>query len=128
MIIFQYNLYMFGIHLWTVLYPKLCYNEPCYKEVVVYNSAPACCGPPLRGIFVTTPLRSVFDKVLLHVCSRLVLFTPYLVPQECYVQCHIYFLTLVLLNPDIPCLCKQCRSRSVGFWRSQLIWICTVWH
>ena len=24
-------------------------------------------------------------------------------------------LTLVLLNQDIPCLCKQCRSRSVGF-------------
>ena len=24
-------------------------------------------------------------------------------------------LTLVLLNPDIPYLCKQCRSRSVGF-------------
>ena len=24
------------------------------------------------------------------------------------------------------CLCKQCRSRSVGFWRSQLIWVCTV--
>ena len=24
-------------------------------------------------------------------------------------------LTLVLLNPDMPCLCKQCRSRSVGF-------------
>ena len=38
-------------------------------------------------------------------------------------------LTLVLLNPDIPCLCKQCKSRSVGFfWRSQLIWICTVCH
>ena len=37
-------------------------------------------------------------------------------------------LTLVLLNPDIPCLCKQCRSRSVGFWRNQLIWICTVCH
>ena len=36
MVIFQYNLYIFGIHLWTVLYPKLCYNEPCYKEVVVY--------------------------------------------------------------------------------------------
>ena len=27
------------------------------------------------------------------------------------------FLTLVLLNPDIHCLCKQCRSRTVGFWR-----------
>ena len=25
-------------------------------------------------------------------------------------------------------LCKQCRSRSVGFFRSQLIWICTVCH
>ena len=37
-------------------------------------------------------------------------------------------LTLVLLNLDIPCLCKQCRSRSVGFWRSQLILICTVCH
>ena len=39
-----------------------------------------------------------------------------------------HHLTLVLLNPDIPCLCKQCRSRSVGFWRSQLIWICSVCH
>ena len=29
-------------------------------------------------------------------------------------------LTLVLLNPDITCLRKQCRSRSVGFRRSTL--------
>ena len=36
--------------------------------------------------------------------------------------------TLVMLSPDIPCLCKQCISRSVGFFRSQLIWICTVCH
>ena len=34
MVIFQYNVYIFGIHLWTVLYPKLYYNELCYKEVV----------------------------------------------------------------------------------------------
>ena len=27
----------------------------------------------------------------------------------------LIWLTLVLLNPDIPCLCKQCRSRSFGF-------------
>ena len=33
-----------------------------------------------------------------------------------------------MLNSDIPCFCKQCRYRSVGFWRSQLIWICTVCH
>ena len=38
-------------------------------------------------------------------------------------QCAIHILTLVLRNQDIPCLCKQCRSRSVG---SQLIWSCTV--
>ena len=37
-------------------------------------------------------------------------------------------LTLVLLSPAIPCLCKQCRSRSVSFWRNQLIRICTVCH
>ena len=36
MVIFQYNLYIFGIHLWTMLYPKPCYKEPCYKEVEVY--------------------------------------------------------------------------------------------
>ena len=26
-----------------------------------------------------------------------------------------FMLTLVLLIPDIPCFCKRCRSRSVGF-------------
>ena len=36
MVIFQYNLYIFGIQLWTVLHSKPCYNEPCNKEVVVY--------------------------------------------------------------------------------------------
>ena len=41
----------------------------------------------------------------------------------------LYDLTLVLVIPDMPCLCKQCRSRSVGFWRrNQLIWICTAFH
>ena len=30
-------------------------------------------------------------------------------------------------EPGFALPCKQCRSRSVGFWRSQLIWICTVW-
>ena len=35
-------------------------------------------------------------------------------------QCHIcqhlsILLTLVMLNLDMSCLCKQCRSRSVGF-------------
>ena len=49
--------------------------------------------------------------------------------QEIILQMErITALNLVLLNPDIPCLCKQCRSRSVCFCRSQLIWICTVCH
>ena len=33
-----------------------------------------------------------------------------------------------LADHDMPCLSKQCRSRSLGFFRSQLIWICTVCH
>ena len=33
-----------------------------------------------------------------------------------------------LAEHNMPCLSKQCRSRSVGFWRNQLIWICTVCH
>ena len=45
--------------------------------------------------------------------------------QQAYI---VQILTFVLLNLDIPCLCKQCRSRSIGFFRSQLIWICTVCH
>ena len=28
---------------------------------------------------------------------------------------YVCIINLVLLNPDIPCFCKQCRSRSVGF-------------
>ena len=37
MVIFQYNLYIFGIHLSVNrVISEPCYNEPCYKEVVVY--------------------------------------------------------------------------------------------
>ena len=36
MVIFLYNLCIFEIHLQTVLYPKLGYNEQFYKEVCVY--------------------------------------------------------------------------------------------
>ena len=47
------------------------------------------------------------------------------------VQTYIFtdrFYNPSLAEHDMPCLSKQCRSRSVGFWRSQLIWICTVCH
>ena len=52
MVIFQYNLYIFGIHLGTVLYPKQCYNELCYKEVVVYHHRFAN-NQVLISVFVT---------------------------------------------------------------------------
>ena len=48
------------------------------------------------------------------------------------ITCHMlalpYHFNPSLAEHDMPCLSKQCRSRSVGFWRSQLIWICTVCH
>ena len=53
MVIFQYNVYIFGIHLWTVLYPKLCYNKPFYKEVEVY-----VCGK----LFFQIPLTHISCK------------------------------------------------------------------
>ena len=44
-----------------------------------------------------------------------------------YLFCFLHSLTLVVLNPDMPRICKQCRSTSVGL-RSQLIGICSVCH
>ena len=40
---------------------------------------------------------------------------------ECRLQ-QIFLgaLTHVMLNPYISCLCKQCSSRSVGFWRNTI--------
>ena len=36
MVIFQHNLYIFGILLWTVLYPKPYYNELCKQKCIGY--------------------------------------------------------------------------------------------
>ena len=53
-------------------------------------------------------------------------------PCKTWRKSYRYVLSLLnpclMLNPDKPCLCKRCSSRSVGFWRSQLIWLCTVFH
>ena len=97
------------------------------------------CHHKYWSCFITFRLVSfVIYEVFLFVCFAIILsvdngkcakilnplfytFFPKFVFSSC-------FLTLVLLNPDMPCLCKQCRSRSVGFFRSQLIWSCTVCH
>ena len=36
MLIFLYNLYIFGVHFKALLYLKAYYNEQCYKEVYLY--------------------------------------------------------------------------------------------
>ena len=54
--------------------------------------------------------------------------TPYQTCSKIWTSPWYQISTLVLLNLDMPCLCKQCRFRSVGSWRSQLIWICTICH
>ena len=55
----------------------------------------------------------VFNQQKLHACPS---------NSDSFITCHLFslnigfhMLTLILLNPDIPCLSKQCRSRSVGF-------------
>ena len=55
MVIFQYTLYNFGIHLWPVLYPKPCYNEQCYKEVVVYHQG--LCSPFIHSVISNYSVR-----------------------------------------------------------------------
>ena len=44
--------------------------------------------------------------------------------QRVYVRSR-HLVTLLLLNITCPDLSKPCRSRSVSFWRSQLIWNCS---
>ena len=59
-------------------------------------------------IFVvdTTLLRSIFKLFYM---------------QNCLIMNPFFgFSFNILLNPDIPYLCKQCRSRSFGFSRSAL--------
>ena len=80
MVIFQYNLYIFGIHLSTVLYPNSCYNEQCYKEVEVYV------------VIVIKPLKAadifgliVYNWAVKYKCQKFL----YIVVQEIItVQCN----------------------------------------
>ena len=74
----------------------------------------------LKPIVVTPPQKEVpvYDiqwknKVNLNLQFRVLKYT-------CFNPCPA--------EPGYTLFCKQCRSRSVGFFRSQLIWICTVCH
>ena len=61
-----------------------------------------------------------------HLCSAKIQISLHTCAVTVWLPSSLGISTLVLLNLDMPCLCKQCRSRSVCFFRSQLIWICTV--
>ena len=86
----------------------------------------------VRSVKVWTHIRTYLNRSTLLPLIRLFLETR--TGRQCvrifWVNAVIRLETvaLVLLNPYMSCLCKQCRSRSVGFKRSQLIWICTVCH
>ena len=47
---------------------------------------------------------------------------------RCVLKADKFNLNPALAEHDMHCLSKQCRSRSVGFFRSQLIWTFTVCH
>ena len=53
----------------------------------------------------------VISLAAAHIC-RWLLLSRTLITQNLLKP----IIILVLLNPDIPCLCKQWRIRSVGFW------------
>ena len=94
--------------------------KPILKVTCIKQS---CLKRPLFQI----PLKVNNGK--LPVLSKpLSLATIFLLSHRCLLNKVECTLTLVLLNLDRSCLCKQCRPRSVGFWRSQLIWVYTVCH
>ena len=59
----------------------------------------------------------IFASLLKRVCS-----------EEKELAPHKRSVNPSLDEHNMPCLSKQCRSRSADFWRSQIIWICTVCH
>ena len=69
-----------------------------------------------------------FVKVMLWDINRCSPWTLVLLDMCALICYHYVFINPCPAEPKYTHLCKQCRSRSVGFWRIQLIWICTVCH
>ena len=108
MVIFQYNLYIFGIHLWTMLYPKPCYNEPCYKEVVVYwfwkQTRPELA---FTSVQVYLALLLVYGKYPLHCMAHICYTYLHASIKEMYPGCELrglsfnHIIIVFLLFHDI---------------------------
>ena len=62
-----------------------------------------------KGFITTKP---DFSRFISHTLKQGLFDTMMLKRHACIVSTS---LTLVPLNPDMPCLCKQCRSKSISF-------------
>ena len=97
----------------SVLDTLCCYANMNKRFLMYFNNTDYILKVP-RPEFHCCLISMKFQQheVHLHMQSRnFVGHTSY-----CGKLARFWFLTLVLrLNPDIHCLCKQCRSRSVGF-------------
>ena len=116
-------------------YCMLCYARACFMNIKGpwiekcwnnYFWAFVC----MHGNVYTHSLGRPEPKTIprLHIQDNVLPNHTYLNETHGYFRISWYLLTLVLLNPDMPCLCKQCRSRTLSFWRSQMIWICPGHH
>ena len=82
-------------------------------------SCPTCCLWLVWFAFQERVVVNMYaPRFLLSACIAGI-FPVLVSAQASYLDLHKTpdkkYLILVLLNPDMPCLCKQCRSRSVGF-------------
>ena len=64
-------------------------------------------------------------KMLHNICMSAVAMSLRWANRGPWSSCFVITLTLVLLNPDIPCFANSVDPDQL---RSQLIWICTVCH
>ena len=101
-----------------------CCITSAYLQWLFHSGEPAmACGP----------LVCLFLEVLHSKCMQLHMHQHHMLHMHQQYCLYVLFVSGFKFNPslaehDMPYLTKQCRSRSVGFWRSQLIWICTVCH
>ena len=118
----QSNMGIFCLTTYTTVSTDSVSRQWRLRSACTYGQADqGLCCPQIRYI------RALFMPCVSHVFAFKITCVIY-ASRNCLTPSPMIFLTLVLLNPDRPCFSKQGRSRSVGFWRSQLIWICTVCH
>ena len=95
MVIFQYNLYIFGIHLWTVFNPKPCYNELYYKEIVVYIIIYGG-----KAVFVTSLMpKSALSYVSTFGVKISIITLPIWVHISLYIMCALWSESVLLYEP-----------------------------